>query len=297
MFGYVRPSEPRLSGEDKRRFSAAYCGLCRTLGERHGLPARFILNYDFAFLAILLWPSETGPVLRRSCPVHPVHGRDVFLKNPALELAADCSVILTWWQMQDALNDPGKGKGKYRLLSKGTRGAYRRARQYRPGFDRTTQEHLQRLHRLEQSGCATMDEPADAFAQLLAGVSNEVAEPAKRRILEQFLYHLGRWIYLVDAADDLQEDFASGSYNPLIRRFSLENGTLPEDAKETLALSLDHSIRLMSAAFELWDFGVWTPVIQSVVYEGLFLVGRSVLDGTFHTAVRSRPGNGRKEKL
>ena len=295
MFGYVRPSEPRLSEEDKERFRAVYCGLCRTLGERYGMPARFILNYDFAFLAILLWPSETGPVLHRSCIAHPLQGRNCFMKNPALELAADCSVILSWWQMQDALLD--SGKYRYRLLSEITKSTYRRAQQYRPNFDCITQEHLQRLHTLEQSGCATMDEPADAFAKLLAGVSGEVEEPVKRRVLEQLLYHLGRWIYLVDAADDLENDFSSGSYNPLIRRFSLESGTLSEEAKETLALSLDHSIRLMAAAFELWDFGEWTNIIRSVVYEGLFLVGRSVLDKTFHTAVRTRSAERNKEKL
>ncbi len=297
MFGYVRPSEPRLSEEDKQRFRAAYCGLCRTLGERHGLSAPFILNYDFAFLSILLWPPETGTVLHRPCLAHPVQGRDCFPQNPALELAADCSVILAWWQLQDALTDPGKGKGKYRLLSGLLKNAYERTVRNRPNFDRTTREQLERLRYLEQAGCPTMDEPADTFARLLSGVSDEVKEPVRRRVLQQFLYHLGRWIYLVDAADDLEDDFSSGSYNPLIRRFSLTNGTLTEEAKETLALSLDHSIRLMAAAFELWDFGVWAPVIRSVVYEGLFLVGRSVLDRTFHTAVWPRSAARNKEKL
>ena len=54
-----------------------------------------------------------------------------------------------------------------------------------------------------------------------------------------------------------------------------------EEAREGLAVSLDHSIRLMAAAYELWDFGVWNPIIRATVYEGLFLVGKAVLDGTF----------------
>lgn len=143
-----------------------------------------------------------------------------------------------------------------------------------------------------------MDEPADTFARLLSGVAGEVEDPVKRRVLEQLLYHLGRWIYLVDAADDLEDDFSSGSYNPLICRFSLENGTLTDAAKESLVLSLDHSIRLMAAAFELWDFGVWNAIIRSIVYEGLFLVGKSVLERTFHANRWPRPAAGRdKEQL
>ena len=86
----------------------------------------------------------------------------------------------------------------------------------------------------------------------------------------------------VETADDLAEDHASGSYNPLIYRFSLAEGKLTEEARGALVLSLDHSIRLMAAAFELGDFGVWSNVIRSVVYEGLFRVGGAVLEGKFH---------------
>ena len=241
MFGYVRPSAARLTEEDMDRFGAAYCGLCRTMGKRHGQAARFALNYDFAFLALLLWPEETGEPLRRGCMAHPLKGRAYFPENPALSLAADQGMILAWWQVQDALADPGRGRGKYRAAAAALGGAYRRARACRPAFDRTTRQHLERLRALEEAGCPTLDEPAD----------------------------------------DLAEDFASGSYNPLIRRYGLEQGALTEEAREGLAVSLDHSIRLMAAAYELWDFGVWNPIIRATVYEGLFLVGKAVLDGTF----------------
>ncbi len=296
MFGYVLPSERHLNPEDQARFRAAYCGLCRVLGERYGLAARCILNYDFTFLALLLWPPEVEEAVCRPCIAHPVHGRECLPANPALELAADCSVILAWWQARDALADPGGGKLAYRALSGALSGAYERASSCRPAFDSGTREQMERLGRLERENCPTMDEPADTFARLLSGVSAEVADPVKRRVLEQLLYHLGRWIYLVDAADDLAGDFASGSYNPLIPRFSLYSGALPEEAKETLAASLDHSIRLMGAAFELWDFGLWSNIIRATIYEGLFLVGKSVLDRTFHARRWPRSALGRSKE-
>lgn len=299
MFGYVRPAAGRLDEADKRRFGAAYCGLCRTLGDRYGLAARFILNYDFTFLAILLWP-EGGEeeARRRPCIAHPVRGRAFFPGNDALSLAADQSVILAWWQIQDALADPGGGKRKYRAAAAALGSAYRRARELRPSFDRAARTHLERLRALERAGCPSLDEPADAFARLLAGAAEEVGDPVKRRVLEQLLYHLGRWIYLVDAADDLPEDFASGSYNPLLRRFGLEEGKLTGEARESLVVSLDHSIRLMGAALELWDFGAWSAVVRSVVYEGLFLVGGAVLEGTFHDGGGAKgPCRGNKVQL
>lgn len=285
MFGYVRPSQARLSEEDKRRFNAVYCGLCRTLRDRYGAVAQFILNYDFTFLAVLLSGQDEPETAHRGCPAHPIAGRDYYRETDALALAADCSVILAWWQIQDAIQDhSGAERIKFRAAAAALRGAYRRARKLRPSFDQSAREHLEQLARLEKERCASMDRAADAFALLLQGIGREVDEPVKARVLEQFFYHLGRWIYLVDAADDLEQDFADGSYNPLIERFSLKSGSLTEEAKEALAFSLDHSIRLMGAAYELWDFGVWSPIIRSTVYEGLFCVGKAVLEGTFQAS-------------
>ena len=107
----MRPSLSRLSEEDKRRFHAVYCGLCRALEARCGTAARFILNYDFAFLAVLLSPPQAPEPLHRACMAHPVAGRDYFPLSDALALAADCSVILAWWQIQDAIRDHGPAEG------------------------------------------------------------------------------------------------------------------------------------------------------------------------------------------
>ncbi|MDE7219782.1 MAG: hypothetical protein K2O45_09200 [Oscillospiraceae bacterium] len=299
MFGYVRPSVARLTEEDKARFGGVYCGLCRVLGERYGQAARFILNYDFTFLAILLWPDGAeGERLRRGCIAHPIGKRAYYPGNEALELAADESVILAWWQLRDALEDPGEGKAKYRAASLALKTAYRRARERRPDFDRITREKLEDLRRLERERCPSLDRPADAFAAILAAAAEEVSDPVKRRVLEQLLYHLGRWVYLVDAADDLAEDFTSGSYNPLICRFSLKSGELTGEARESLVISLDHSIRLMEAAYELWNFGEWSSIICTVLYEGLFLVGRAVLEGTFQASdMNFRIAGRNKEQL
>ena len=296
MFGYVRPSLGRLSQEDTARFSAMYCGLCRALGRRCGKAASLILNYDFTFLAVLLAEGEAEDPLHGRCVVHPLQGRDYFPGNDALDLAADCSVILAWWQLKDAIADSGGLAAKYRSAALLLKPAYERARRSRPDFDRSTRRQLEELSRLEAERCPSMDQAADTFALLLQSAAGEVEDSVKRRVLEQMLYHLGRWIYLVDAADDLAEDFSSGSYNPLIYRYGLTEGKLSKEARESLVLSLDHSIRLMGAACELWDFGVWTPVIQATVYEGLFLVGQAVLEGTFQAADRMLFPGGRDEE-
>ena len=78
-------------------------------------------------------------------------------------------------------------------------------------------------------------------------------------------------------------------------RFGLTDGIWTADARREFVLSLDHSIRMMATAFELWDFGVWTPILEATVYQGLFQVGKSVLDGTFRTSYRKDERKKRKK--
>ena len=49
---------------------------------------------------------------------------------------------------------------------------------------------------------------------------------------------------------------------------------------------------MMATAFELWDFGEWTAILEHTLYNGLFQVGKAVLDGTFH---RTSPRDDRKK--
>lgn len=281
MFGYVRPPQD-LPEEELKRFGRAYCGLCHALGERYGTAARFILNYDFTFLAILLSEKKEGPIHHGRCAAHPVHGRERLESSPALALAADESVILAYWQARDGVEDHDRFHGlKYRGASAVLERAYRKAAKARPEFDVSTRCQLNRLAKLERENCPSMDRAADTFAVLLQGAAQAVNEPVRRRVLEQIFYHLGRWVYLVDAADDLKKDAASGNYNPVALRYGLTDGVWTEEARQSFAATLDHSIHMMATAFELWDFGVWTPVLETTLYTGLFRVGKAVLDGTF----------------
>lgn len=283
MFGYVRPPLELLPQAETDRFRRAYCGLCHTLGGRYGPAARMILNYDFTYLAILLSdPAETEPC-RHRCAASPLRPRAYQPASPALELAADESVILAWWQLRDGVEDHGFWKGLgYRSGAAALKRAYRKAAASRPDFDAKVRRQLAALAALEREQCPSMDAAADTFAQLLAAAADGVGDPVRRRVLEQMLYHLGRWVYLVDAADDLQKDAASGNYNPVALRYGLRNGRWDEESRQAFAKTLDHSIHMIATAFELWDFGVWRPVLESTVYSGLFAVGRAVLEGTFH---------------
>ena len=161
--------------------------------------------------------------------------------------------------------------------------AYKKAAALRPQFDAKTRDQLQILARLEEMRSASLDEPADTFAKLLSAAADEISDPVQSRVLHQLLYHLGRWVYLIDAADDLKKDLVSGSYNPIALRYGLKEGRIPPEIRPQFVLTLDHSIHMAATAFELLDFGIWTNLLTCTIYGSLFAVGRAVLDGTFHT--------------
>ena len=144
--------------------------------------------------------------------------------------------------------------------------------------------------------CDSIDRAADTFAVLLESAAHEVDDPVRRRILGQLLYHLGRWVYLIDAADDLMEDTKEGNYNPLLLRFSLVDGKWTQESRREFAATLDHSVHMMTTAFELWDFGDWIPILETTLYSGLFSVGKAVLDGTFKHRPRGRDRNKKVEE-
>lgn len=277
MFGYVRPVREELKCRDFDLYRATYCGLCGAMRRRYGPLAPMFLNYDFTFLALLLEePEERFLPYRGRCHANPLLKKPMCRASRALDTAADESVVLTWWQLRDKAADSGVWRGlPARTLALLLRPAYRKAARRQPEFDRSVRESLERLAALEAEGCSSMDRAADTFAVLLQNAAPKTEDTARDRALGQLLYHLGRWIYLIDAQDDLEEDRISGNYNAVAARFG------PEGDRESMERTLDHSLNLMSSAAQLADFGCRWPVIENILYLGLPLVQRAVFDGSW----------------
>ncbi len=278
MFGYIRPALDRLDQEQKDAYQSAYCGLCHALGRRHGWLARMTLQYDFTFLAIVLTAggSEGEERLCRRCPVHPFRKPRACLTGERMDAAADQSMILTWHKLSDDVKDHGFFAGlPFRAVRRLFGRAYRRAAAAQPDFDAETRLGLALLEELERVRSPQLDRAADAFAKILACAAQAVSGEGARRALGQLLYHLGRWIYLMDAWDDLDDDRRKGRYNPLDARFQ---GQAREN-RDYLDTTSTHSLRLAGAAAELLELGEWTPIVENILYTALPAVQSAVLDG------------------
>lgn len=279
MFGYVLPLREELKVKDWERFRSVYCGLCHALGHRCGPLSRLMLSYDFTFLALLLGTGREQR--RRRCVSGPCGGRQACCSCDALEVAADETVILTWWKLRDEIQDGSFGKRlAARFLSLVYKPAYGKAASRRPLFAQRVQQELTRLDGLEQERIPSLDRPADAFAQLLVCAAPPTGDPVRERAMGQLLYHVGRWIYLIDAWDDLAEDLATGSYNPFVARYGLKEVPGPESALAQEAdLTLKQSLNLAWTAFQLLDLGEDEALVDNILSGGLPLVQKLVFHG------------------
>lgn len=270
MFGYVRPLQDDMKDEEYDLYRSVYCGLCRNLGERYGQAARLGLNYDYVFLAMLLSESETVTCDYKRCIVKPVKKHSYCHSDAALDMAADINVILTYWNlMDDGADEKFFGAASARAAALLMRSAYKKAADNLPEFVSAVRENLERLAELEREGCTSLDKTADTFASVMRAAALGISDTARRRVLEQVFYHTGRLAYVLDAVDDLEDDFSSGKYNPLIGRFGLREGKLDDDMKHQLSVTIMHSLTMMGTAFQLLLPGPWSDILSNIIYKGI----------------------------
>lgn len=282
MFGYIRPRQDELKVREDARYRAAYCGLCRCLGKRYGLSARFLVNYDMTFLYLLLsGQAEQEKCAPHFCPANPMKKKPCVPITPAMEYCADVCVILCTLSLEDKRRD---SQGVKTLLPAGAEGilnsAYHSACQRQSAFAEKAKKQLSLLQKLEEDRCASMDQAADAFAALIAccadGMLAENVRPAR-----QLLYHVGRFIYLTDALDDLPKDVRSGSYNPLLYRFSCDGGALSKEDRAYICRSIGDSAAMAHSALALCSLKSNIEILENIVSLGMPAVLCAVEKGTF----------------
>lgn len=284
MFGFIRPVRPELRVREVDRFQQVYCGLCHAIRGRYGRFYTLFLSYDMTFYALVIGcgSTETPPPCGKRCDASPLRKKACAAPDEFLERAADVSVLLTYHKLRDSLADE---KGAKRLLAKtlcrlGRKG-YEQARARLPEADRRMVRALEDLQTLEQQNCDSMDRAADASARLTAAAVPQTGD-ARERILTQMFYHVGRWVYLLDACADVAEDLVSGNYNPVVRRYGLQAPALSE-IKQPLETTLERSLVDVCSAFDLLRPERDEGLLRNIIFLGMPLVTRQVLDGTYQT--------------
>ncbi|MGM9680840.1 MAG: DUF5685 family protein [Eubacteriales bacterium] len=278
MFGYVRTCTPELRVKENEFYKALYCGLCRAMGKRSPFLS-LSLSYDFVFLALvrMALSGEKVEFGKKRCVSHPFRKRLYVKSSLSLEYCASASALLLYYNLKDDLSDK---KGIRRMASALCLPKAKSMRKSALGdgkLDGLIAGYLDEISSYEREGRTGIYTCAEPFGKLLGEVfSHEIEDEARRRCLFELGRRIGRWIYLVDALDDLEEDRKTGSYNPFLISGEDKTEHFRENMKDALTFELIEAEKAVSL-LDFSDEGMFS-IIQNILYLGLPKVAEDILN-------------------
>ncbi|MBQ3432611.1 MAG: hypothetical protein IJG23_07495 [Clostridia bacterium] len=269
MFGYIKADLTKLSKEDTEHYRTVYCTLCNSLKKNYGVFSRYLLNYDITFLAMLKINTaqrEEECVEAVDCPYKMKRCNCLQSYEQVFLYCCAVLIILAYEKILDNIRDEHYFKKIFYLILKGIfYRKYRKAYQLYPDLGDKIRQNMILQAETEEAASST-DRAAHPTADSLGLI---FAENDTNSALYRFGYMLGRWIYFMDAADDLKDDIKSGNYNPFISGYSAQD----------MEHILNFSIGEAAQAFCAIPQGAYTPVLENIIYEGTNTAQERVLKG------------------
>ena len=262
MFGYVTVNKPEMKIKEYNRYRSYYCGLCHTLKKRHGFLGQMTLTYDMTFLVMML-TSLYEPVdeqIQQRCVVHPLKKHLMFV-NEVSKYAADMNVVLAYHNLLDDWQDEKKFKGflGYSLLKK----KYKKICKNYPRQCKVIASSLEKLQQYEESNESNLDLVSGSFGSIMEELflyKEDVWEDSLRK----FGFFLGKFIYLLDAYLDLEEDIKNNSFNPLRSASKKEN--YEDFCKEMLTFMIAEA----ATEFEKLPCVQDIEILRNILYGGVW---------------------------
>lgn len=263
MFGYIITSTENLPDQRQDRFREFYCGLCRTLRRRYGISGGLTLSYDMTFLGVLLnalyEPGEqTG---EERCVAHPMK-RHRYIESPVLEYCADLNIALAYHKCLDNWKDDKSivSAAEARALES----AYVRVSSARIPQCRAIEEWLKEIHRIEDGDIQAIDLPVNATGRMLGVLFQYRPGDPWAESLRIIGDGLGRFIYLMDAYDDLPGDLRRKRYNPL--KVHRNRGDYEDFCRDAMMLAVADATH----EFEMLPIVQDADILRNVLYSGIW---------------------------
>lgn len=262
MFGYIAANKPELKIREYERYHAYYCGLCKSLKGRCGRMGQLTLSYDMTFLGILLTSLYEPHTLSRKerCLLHPMV-RHVTATNDCIRYAADMNLLLAYYDLLDDWKDDHNLKCM--AHAKALAHAVTKIRAEYPRQAAAVDEYVKQLSQCE----SRKDEDIDHAAGLTGTMLGRLfvwKEDEWEEQLYSIGFFMGKFIYLMDAYDDIEEDRKHGHYNPWLTMVGEEDF---EDKAENI---LNMMMSECSMAFERLPLIRDRELLRNVIYAGVW---------------------------
>lgn len=270
MYGYVLPHKKSIKQQDYLLYRAFYCSTCVATGKLFGQWARFAVGYDSAFLAALVSDTLDYPqkIIEKNCVGHPFKKTPMFENNDMFERVAAANALLARWKLYDDVTD---GSKKARVTLKIFRKAYNKACEILPGADEIIGSGYEKLRECEKAGEKSVDRASDGFATLLKKLFALLTEEKASDEALSLVYNIGKFAYVADALDDVDEDFESGNYNPFLAAYGnyADRRQFIRDNRSELEFTFNSTVNRAIAAFNDMKFTQSRDLLENIIYYGL----------------------------
>ncbi len=267
MFGYVRAYKPEMRVKEFEMYKAIYCSLCKKLGKTYGVLSRFTLNYDFTFLCLLELSLSAKPceLCRKNCTFNPFKKCNYCTDlSEGFDLPAAAAMIMLYYKITDNIEDEkGIKRLGARLLKMLFSSSHKKAARAYPEMEAVVADFTFEQREFEKQNKFDVDAAADPTAKALGKIFSFFgSDSASQRVLRRLGYCMGRYIYIIDAANDYESDLKHGSYNPF-------NGRNEQEMIESARLAVNLSAAEAARAFELLDICKFKDILGNIIYLGL----------------------------
>ncbi|MGL5328482.1 MAG: DUF5685 family protein [Peptostreptococcaceae bacterium] len=271
MFGYIKVNKMDLTFREYEHYRGYYCGLCKYLKDNHGEISRLTLNYDITFLIIVLTslyrPKST--VIEEGCITNPFKKKKKII-NEITEYAASMNILLAYYKLEDNLHDD---KGIKDIIAYNLyKGKLKLAYEKYPHKAEFIKSQLEELNKLEINKNTNIDIVSNTFGNLMGEVfvyKNDEHEEELRNIG----FNIGKYIYLLDAYEDLDKDVKKGRYNPFVEYVDNK-----EELKERVDKLLSISLGILAQSIDNLRLRFNIGIIDNIVYSGVYLRYKNILD-------------------
>ena len=248
-------------------YKAIYCSLCKEQGKSYGIFARLTLSYDFTFLALLNMSLKDDfcGTDRKKCTCNPFKKCTYLKQSEDLKMPSAAATIMIYYKILDNIEDEkGARKLAYTLIKPFFKKAYKKAAKEYPQLEEIVFDYINEQKKLEKQNCASLDMAANPTATALSKIFSLLsASESEQRILNRLGYCIGRYIYILDAACDLEEDKKLNRYNPL-------KALTDENINESfISPQLYICAKEAAAAIELLDVKKFKNILDNIIYLGL----------------------------
>jgi len=262
MFGYITINKAEMKFKDYDTYHSFYCGLCQTLRKDHKRRGQATLSYDMTFLLVLLSglyePENQDDTC--TCIAHPFEKHPV-RTNEFSSYVGDMNLLLSYFKCKDDWSDEKKKR------------AYLTSRLLSPEISKIKARYPEKVAKItalmndisanEENQETDIDKMGGFFGRIMA----EIFAPREdewETVMRAIGFYLGKFIYLIDAYEDIEKDLKDGNYNPFRPIYD------KPDFEEACNSILTMMMAECSSAFEKLPIIEYVDILRNILYSGVW---------------------------